>query len=222
MSERLLFRVGYEQRETRRDFILNPFLDPLVDEGIYLLGNGGRSSYRELLFMTRFRLQERRDLFFSYTRSRAVGALNTFGSFGGNIQNPILRANEYSRLAFDAPDRILFWGDIGLPFGVTFTPLIDWRTGFPYSEVNESQDFIGRRNFDRRFPDFFSADVQVVKDFKVGFRNKEYTLRAGVKFFNVTNHFNPRDVQNNIDSSDFGGFYNGVGRLTRFKFEVVF
>lgn len=222
MSDRLLVRVGYEQRETRRDFILNPFLDASVNEGIYLLGNGGRSSYRELLFMTRLRLQERRDLFFSYTRSRAVGDLNTFGSFGGNIQNPILRANEYSRLAFDAPNRILFWGDIGLPFGVTFTPLIDWRTGFPYSEVNESQDFVGRRNFDHRFPDFFSADVQIVKDFKVGFRKKEYTLRAGVKFFNVTNHFNPRDVQNNIDSSDFGGFYNGVGRLTRFKFEVVF
>jgi hypothetical protein len=71
-------------------------------------------------------------------------------------------------------------------------------------------------------PDFVSADVQVVKDFKVDPRKKEYTLRAGVKFFNVTNHFNPRDVQNNIDSSDFGGFYNGVGRLTRFKFEVVF
>lgn len=222
VSDRLLVRVGYEQRETRRDFILNPFLDTSVNEGVYLLGNGGSSSYRELLFMTRLRLQERRDLFFSYTRSRAVGDLNTFGSFGGNIQNPILRANEYSRLAFDAPNRILFWGDFGLPFGVTFTPLVDWRTGFPYSEVNESQDFIGRRNFDRRFPDFFSADVQVVKDFKVGFRKKEYTLRAGVKFFNVTNHFNPRDVQNNIDSSDFGGFYNGVGRLTRFKFEVVF
>lgn len=222
LSDRFLVRIGYEQRRTRRDFILRPVLGTSPDDGAYLLGNDGRSSYRELLLMTRLRLQGNRDLFFSYTRNRAVGDLNTFGSFGGNIQNPILRANEYSRLAFDSPNRFLFWGDIGLPFGLTFTPVIDWRTGFPYSIVDENQNFIGPRNSDRRFPDFFSADVQVLKDFKVGFRGKEYKLRAGVKFFNLTNHFNPRDVQNNLDSPDFGAFYNGVGRRTRYKFEIVF
>lgn len=222
ISDRLFIRVGYEQRETKRDFLLNPFLSANSNEGIYQLGNGGSSSYRELLLMARVRLQKNRDLFFSYTRSRAVGDLNTFGNFAGNIPNPIVRKNEYSRLAFDAPNRFIFWGDIGLPFNVTFTPVIDWRNGFPYSIVDENQNFIGGRNADRRFPDYFSADFQILKDFKVGFRGKEYTLRAGVKFFNLTNHFNPRDVQNNIDSTDFGGFYNGVGRRTRFKFEIVF
>jgi len=32
-----------------------------------------------------------------------------------------------------------------------------------------------------------------------------------MKVFNLTNHFNPRDYQNNIDSQAFR-FYNGVGR----------
>lgn len=221
ITDRLLVRVGYEQRETLRDFILDPILLPGEREGAYRLSNRGESSYREFQIMARVRLQENRDLFFSYTRSRAAGDLNTFGSFAGNIQTPILRPNEYSRLSFDAPNRFLFWGDIGLPFGLTLTPVIDWRTGFPYSIVDEKQDFIGPRNSGRRFPDFFSADVQILKDFKVGFRGKEYTLRAGVKFFNLTNHFNPRDVQSNIDSPDFGSLYNGVGRRTRFKFEIV-
>lgn len=222
ITDRISVRAGYEQRESKRGFILDPLTGVAGDEGVYLLSNSGRSSYRELLLMTRLKLQDNRDLFFSYTRSRAVGDLNDFGIFAGNLRNPIIRQNEYSRLSFDAPNRFLFWGEFGLPFGLTFSPVIDWRTGFPYSAVDENQDFVGLRNQAGHFPDFFSADVQVLKDFKVGFRGKEYTLRAGVKFFNVTNHFNPRDVQSNIDSSDFGGFSNGVGRRTRFKFEVVF
>lgn len=222
VNERLFVRVGYEQRETRRDFLLTPILNQAGTEGIYQLGKGGSSSYREFLLMSRLRLQKNRDLFFSYTRSRSVGDLNIFGSFAGNVVNPIVRPNEYSRLNFDAPDRFLFWGEFGLPWGINLSPVIDWRTGFPYSLIDQSQNFIGRRNAENRFPDFFSADVQIFKDFKVGFRGKEYKLRAGVKFFNLTNHFNPRDVQNNLNSPDFGTFYNSVSRKMRFKFEFNF
>jgi len=41
-----------------------------------------------------------------------------------------------------------------------------------------------------------------------------------LKFFNVMNHFNPRDFQNN-SNVDFGAFSNGVGRKvgTRIVFE---
>jgi len=42
-----------------------------------------------------------------------------------------------------------------------------------------------------------------------GFKN--YRLELGLKVFNLTNHFNPRDF-NNTDGEAFGGFYNGVGR----------
>jgi hypothetical protein len=41
-----------------------------------------------------------------------------------------------------------------------------------------------------------------------------------LKFFNVTNHFNPRDFQNNLASVDFGAFSNGVGR--KFGTRIVF
>lgn len=46
------------------------------------------------------------------------------------------------------------------------------------------------------------------------------TFRVGVKVFNVTNHFNPRDYQGNLASDDFGGFYNGVGRKYGMKFLI--
>ena len=223
LSERFMVRVGYEQRETRRDYILNPIVDSNdPTQGLYFLGKGGSSSYREFLLMTRVRLQTGRELFFSFTQSRSKGDLNNFGSFIGNIQNPILRDNEYSRLSVDVPRRFLVWGDIALPWKITFSPVVDWRNGFPFSVVDENLDFVGRRNFDRRFPIFFSADIQVLKQVMIPFRGKKYRTRVGFKIFNITNHFNPRDVQNNITSHNFGGFFNGVGRTFRAKFEMDF
>jgi hypothetical protein len=40
--------------------------------------------------------------------------------------------------------------------------------------------------------------------------------------FNLLNHFNPRDVQNDIDSYRFGALFNGVGRTFRGKFVLEF
>lgn len=222
LSERFMVRLGYEQRETRRDYVLSPIVSEDPTRGIYLLGKGGKSSYREFLFMTRVRLQTGRELFFSYTQSRSAGVLNNFGSFIGNIQNPILRDNEYSRLSIDVPRRFVAWGDITIPWKLTVSPVVDWRNGFPYSIVDENLDFVGRRNSDRRFPIFFSADIQVLKQVMIPFKGKKYQTRIGFKIFNITNHFNPRDVQNNITSHNFGGFFNGVGRTFRAKFEMDF
>jgi hypothetical protein len=39
----------------------------------------------------------------------------------------------------------------------------------------------------------------------------KYRAHLGLKVFNLTNHFNPRDFQNNLASDSFGGFTNGVG-----------
>ncbi len=43
-----------------------------------------------------------------------------------------------------------------------------------------------------------------------------------MKIFNVTNHFNPRDVQQNIFSPSLGGLFNSVPREFRAKFEFEF
>jgi len=63
--------------------------------------------------------------------------------------------------------------------------------------------------------------VLVMKGITIPFKKKKYHGRAGITFFNVTNHFNPRDVQNNIASPQFGGFYNSPGLSMRLKFEFV-
>jgi hypothetical protein len=223
---RLLLRFGFEERQTRRDFVLEPLAD-----GRLLLRNDGESRYREFQITGRVRLQERRHVFIAYVRSRATGDLNAFNIYFGNLRNPVIRANERSLQPFDAPDRLLFWGDIGLPKQVTVSPVVDWHTGFPFSLVDEDQNFVGARNRAGRYPTFFSLDLQVTKDLAprvpnwgfipAKFRGRKVPGRFGVKVFNVTNHWNPRDFQSNVDAADFGTFYNSPRRGLRLKFEFV-
>lgn len=229
LTDRILLRVGFSQRRTRRDFIVNPASNGLED--FLLLTNGGRSRYRELEVTTQFRFQERRNLNLSYVRSRSTADTNDFDTYFGNARNPVIRANEFTLLPFDAPHRLLFTGNIGLPYDITLFPVVDWRSGFPFSIVDENQNFVGARGRGGRFPQFFSLDLQVSKGLRVRvpnfgfiparFRGRSFGGRVGVKLFNLTDHFNPRDVQTNIDSADFREFYNGVGRTLRLKFEFV-
>ena len=74
-----------------------------------------------------------------------------------------------------------------------------------------------------RFPALVTFDVLVTKGvtIPVPFRKKKCRGRVGVADFNITNHWNPRDVQNNIHSSQFGTFFNSAYRSFRTKFEIV-
>ncbi len=216
----LLLRTGFQQRDTVHDFLLEPRTTP---EGSFLIvSNSGRNRYREFEVTTRYRLGERSQLTASYVRSAATGDLNDFNQFFGTTAQPVIRPNERSRLAFDAPNRFLFWADLTLPKKVTLSPVLDLHTGFPYSVVNEERDFVGRRNQAGRFPGFSSFDLQVLKEVKIPFGGRKYRARVGFKVFNLFNSFNPRDIQNNLASPRFGTFFNSVDRTFRGKFIIDF
>ncbi|HEU4930458.1 MAG TPA: carboxypeptidase regulatory-like domain-containing protein [Pyrinomonadaceae bacterium] len=215
LNQRLLLRFGYEDRNTRREFVLEPTLNAL------LLQNNGRSRYRELQAVARFRFQEGRNIFLSYVRSEARGNLNDFNTYFGNLKQAVIRPDEYGKQPFDVPNRLLFWGDFAVPFDMVVTPVVDWHSGFPFSIVDEKQNFVGPRNEGGRFPQLLTLDLLVMKALKIRFRGKEYKGRAGFTVFNITNHWNPRDVQNNLGSGQFGTFFNSPDRSIRLKFEFV-
>ncbi len=217
-SKNLFVRVGYQQRQGRREFVLNPIEQN--GESILGLNNSGSSRYRELEVTTRYKFRERDEFVASYVRSSAIGDLNDFNSYFGNFENPIIRANERSRLPFDAPNRFLFRGEFHTKYGLTWSPVLDVRTGFPFSLISEDRDFVGARNRAGRFPTFVSLDMQVVKTISLPGPFNKYRAHLGFKVFNLTNHFNPRDFQNNLASDSFGNFTNGVGRKfgTRISF----
>lgn len=220
VTPRLLLRLGYEERHARRDFVVEPAVQP-DGGGTLTLLNAGRTRYREFQAVARLRVQERRHLVVAYVRSEARGDLNDFNSYFGNLRRPVIRPNEYGPQPFNVPNRLLVWGDFGLPFDVVATPVLDWRSGFPYSLLDEGQNYVGPRGAGGRFPNFLTLDLQVTKGLRIPFRGKKYKGRVGLTVFNLTDHWNPRDVQNNLASPQFGSFYNSPGISFRTKFEFV-
>ena len=217
--QNLFVRVGYQQRQARCEFILNP----VESAGTTVLGldNSGSSRYRELEVTARYRFRELDEFTASYVRSSARGDLNDFNSYFSNFQNPIIQANERSLLPWDVPNRFLFRGEFHVPYRITLTPVLDLRTGFPYSIIDEDRNFVGPRNLAGRYANFASLDLQITRTISLTERFQNYRVELGLKIFNLTNHFNPRDFQNNIDSEGFGGFYNGVGRKYGMKLSFV-
>jgi hypothetical protein len=207
----LFVRVGYQQRQARREFILNP-----IDSGSHgtILGvdNSGSSRYRELEVTARYKFRENDEFTASYIRSSSRGDLNDFNSYFSNFQNPIIQANERSRLPWDVPNRFLFQGEFHVPYRITIFPVLDIRNGFPYSIIDEERNFVGHRNLAGRYPNFASLDLQILRTVSLPGRFNKYRVELGLKVFNITNHFNPRDFQNNLASDGFGGFYNSVSR----------
>jgi hypothetical protein len=208
----LFVRVGYQQRENRFDAVVDATPDAIV------LREDGRSRYREGQVSARYQFHGADQIVASYTRSSAIGNLNDFNSFFGNIENPVIRPDAIGPLPWDAPNRVLLWSSITLPRGFAVFPVLDTQTGFPLSNVDADRNFVGPRNGAGRYPMFVSLDAQITK--KLRLFNHKATI--GLKIFNITDHFNPRDYQGNLASRNFGGFDNSVGRTFRGKWIFEF
>ena len=131
--------------------------------------NSGTQTYDEFLSMLRWNPTERTSLVASYVRSRAFGELNDYNQFFGNNPYPLIRPNQYGPLPSDAPNRVLFWAIIGLPYKFQFVPILDVHTGFPYSKLDENWNYIGARDQAGRFPTFASLDLKIQYPFDFPF-----------------------------------------------------
>lgn len=215
--ENLVVRVAYQQRNTVYDLVLDPV--STANGNFLSLANSGRDFYREFQITGRYQIRQH-TVNASYVRSKASGDLNDFNQFFGNDPQAVIRANARGPLPYDAPNRFLAWGEFSAPWKVTVMPVLDIHTGFPYSVVNEAREFVGPRN-DQRFRGFNSFDVQVLRPVRLPFA-KERKVKVGLGVFNLFNHSNPRDVQNDMDSPRFGEFFNSPNRTFRGKFVFGF
>jgi hypothetical protein len=207
-GRRVLFKVNYLRRHGSHEYILQP--DPSA--GLVRLSSSGTSRYWELEATARYLGGGRRDLTISYVRSRATGDLNNYDQFYGNLRNPILRGNENNLQPTDVPHRLLLRGTIGLPWELDFAPVLEIRSGFPWSAVDEFQDFVGPRNRAGRLPTVRTLDFALTRPW----RFKKYRFRAGLRIYNVFGSSADRDVQNNTTSPNFGNFYNPIERSIGF------
>jgi hypothetical protein len=218
VTSRLTAGAGYEERHTARDFVVSPVTG--AESSAISLSNAGSDSYREFQVTGRYQLS-RATLNASYVRSRAYGDLNDPFLFFGNFPQAVIQPDARARLLFDAPNRFLIWPTIEGPWKLNILPVYDLHTGFPYSVENEYRQYVGPRN-DRRFPWFSSCDLQVTRPATLHAHGKQIHLVVGGSVFNMFNHDNPRDVQNDIGSSAFGDFYNPAWREYRGKLVFQF
>ena len=212
ITKNIIIRLGYLQREGTNELIVQPF-EQSANSGSLVLSSDGESSYREFQVLASYNNARYGTWNASYVWSQSRGDLNTADALVGNFPSFVVRPNDYGPQPFDVPHRLLVYGQIDLPYGIRIAPLIEFRSGFPFSAINDRLDFIGERNEAGRFPKYLSVDTQISKSFPIPYfkRFDKYKLRAGLMFFNMTNNFNPRDVQNNISNPNYGNFYNSLG-----------
>ncbi len=130
----------------------------------------------------------------SYTRSSARSS----SVLESDIDNMVFGGTGEGPVAWDVPHRLLSWGWVPLPWRLEAAFSMDWRSGFPFSVLNQRQELVGLPN-ERRFPSYFSLNIHFEK--RVRFASHEWALRAG--FNNVTNHQNAGAINTNIDSPEF-------------------
>ena len=219
ITPRLLFRANFIQSTTRRIYIANPETDSNGISAI-VLRSAGQASYRALELTSRFTVKKDDTISVSYVRSRARGDLNDFNSYFGDIGSPIIRRNQYSNLAFDVPHRLVAWGKVSLPRRTSITPIFEWRSGFPFSVRDAEQNFVELRNSDStRFPRLLALDAELAKEFQI---TRRYGVRLSLLGFNLTNHFNPRNVRSNIADQKFGEFFASYHRYFTGGFDILF
>lgn len=207
-GRRFLLKIAFLERRGAHEYIVSP--DAAAGE--LRLSSTGTSRYRELESTVRYLAGDRRDLTLSYVWSRGTGDLNTYDQFYGNLRNPIVRANEHNLTPTDVPHRLLLRGTIGLPGRWDATPVLELRSGFPWSAVDEFQDFVGPRNRAGRLPAVRTLDITLARPWRLG----RYRFRGGLRIYNVFGAAAHRDIQANVTSPFYGTAFNPVERSIGF------
>ncbi len=206
-------RVNFTRRSGRHGLsfanVLSSPLNPQqfqasTFDAIYNLGNYRRDYYSAVEFTLRQSLRKQYEWMASYTRS----ITRSSAVFDLGVDNPIIVTDNAGRTNWDTPNRFIGWSYLPLPFkNWAVSNMVEWRNGFPFSEVNEVGRVVGQVN-SLRYPNFFELNLHLERRFVL--RGHRWALRGG--YNNITNHHNYNVVNNNISSPLFMSFYGGQSR----------
>jgi hypothetical protein len=215
-------RLSYLSSRTYDIFFINPQLSASGNP-VMLMTNKGASRYHEFESTLRIRPTEKTDFNVSYLYSVARGDLNTLASVFVPFEQPVIRPNYFAPLPTNIPNRLVTWGQFPAPWKITVTPLVDFHTGFPYSNIDVFQNYVGSPN-SQRFPAFVSFDLRLSRDFRIPWIPwvKDHLFRGSIQGFNLTNHGNFRDVYNNVASPYFGNFAGFQHRTFDLLLDIVY
>ncbi|MBX5494237.1 MAG: TonB-dependent receptor [Bryobacteraceae bacterium] len=178
-------------------------------DGIYYLGNQRHDQYDSAEIIVHQTLRGQYEWMASYTRSRA----RSNAVIDISAEQPTLVSDNAGPMPWDAPNRFLSWGYLPTfwkDWAVAY--LFEYRTGFPFSVVNEQGAVVGPVN-SHRFPSYVNLNLHIERRFSFG--GHRWALRAGAN--NIMNRNNPNVVVNNIDAPNYLTFFGGSRRSFNFR-----
>ena len=221
-------RVDYIHRAGQHGFTFAP-MTPETIAGFYqnatfLLGNGQQVRYDALDFSFKRTFAGQYEIFAGYTRSRA----HTSAAVDYSLENPVFALQMAGPLAWDAPNRFHVWGWAPLPNrrlppawrfitrNTTANYLVEYRTGLPFSVVDENGFLVGQPN-GRRLPDYFSLNLHFERKFRA--LHYLWAWRCGLD--NLTNNGNPNYVNNVIGTPQFLTYARGQTRAFSVRLRLL-
>jgi hypothetical protein len=217
VNRMLMVRFKYLQSLARDQVTLSP--QTVQGQNAIVLGSSGEARTREFEFTSRIGPDSRRQFYFSYVRQSARGNINDAAAYLANLPFPIVRNNFSASLPGELPNRFLLWGTYSLPKKFTVIPRIELRNGFPYQTTDVFQQFVAMTGAQSRFPRYFSLDIRVSKDIKIG---KKHAIRLSGTVLNLTNHFNPLEVHSNLADPAYGAFFGNYNRKVYMDFDFLY
>ena len=212
-------KTGYIHRAGVHGFAFNPLTpetpSALYSSATYLLTNSRSDRYDAFDVSVQRTFAGKYEWFAGYTRSRA----RTNSAMDYSLENPIFGAQASGPLPWDAPNRFHTWGWVPVPKRIlprrlwfasrnlTAAYLAEYRTGFPFSIVDQQSLLVGLPNH-TRYPGYFSLNLHIEKQFRAV--HYLWAWRGGLD--NITNNGNPNSVNNVTGTPQYLTFGRGQAR----------
>lgn len=219
MPSNFYVKAGYIHRAGVHGFAFNPLIPEtpaaLYNSATYVLTNSRSDRYDAFDFSVQRTFAGKFEWFAGYTRSRA----RTNSAMDYSLENPIFGAQASGPLPWDAPNRFHTWGWVPVPKKIlpqrlwfvsrnlTAAYLAEYRTGFPFSVVDQQSLLVGRPN-EMRYPGYFSLNLHIEKQFRAV--HYLWAWRGGLD--NITNNGNPNSVNNVTGTPQYLTFGRGQAR----------
>jgi hypothetical protein len=185
--------------------------------GNYVLTNDRRDSDHSTEIEARRTFAGGYTLFAAYTRSSAqtnaaIDYVPTLSMLGPQQSGP---------LGWDTPNRVISWGWLPIPAPQLkkrwdFVYTVDWRTGFPFTSVDDNSQVVGAAG-SQRFPNYVALSPGL--EWRFHFRRYYFGLRGVME--NMTNSNDPLVVNNVVDSPQYGSFTEYLGRVFTARLRLI-
>ena len=193
-APRWVSRIDYVHKIGRKQVRLAA--RPKPDGFNMVFDNSGKSHFRSFGLTLDRPIGTNLRILTSYTYSMARARPSLFLEF----PDPAVELFPEAPVEWNAPHRFVSWGYFPLPGAMSAAFSLEARSGFPYTAYDDLNRVAGVYN-GHEMPGSFVTSFSVEKEIPIPFKRR-IAFRVGAT--NLFNRYNPRVVDNNVNSPSFG------------------